>query len=104
VSLCVTVTSAGLLVSVTARVASAAGRDSVRTARVASAAGRDSVRTPTTAPRAVDDDSLRGRSGKLRAVLVRLLAIDDLMQVEDLEDVLALARRQLPRLFPDRSG
>jgi hypothetical protein len=56
VSLCVTVTSAGLLVSGTARVASAADRDSVRAA--------------TTAPKAVDDDSLRGRSGKLRAVLV----------------------------------
>jgi hypothetical protein len=40
----------------------------------------------------------------LLAGLERLLAIDDLMQVEDLEDVLALARRQLPRLFPDRSG
>jgi hypothetical protein len=40
----------------------------------------------------------------LLAGLERLLAIDDLMQVEDLEEVLALARRQLPRLFPDRSG
>jgi hypothetical protein len=40
----------------------------------------------------------------LLAGLERLLAIDDLMQVEDLEGVLALARRQLPRLFPDRSG
>ncbi len=26
------------------------------------------------------------------------------MQVEDLEEVLDLARRHLPRLFPDRSG
>lgn len=40
----------------------------------------------------------------LLAGLERLLAIDDLMQVEDLQDVLALARRQLPRFFPDRSG
>ncbi len=40
----------------------------------------------------------------LLAGLERLLAIDDLMQVEDLEKVLALARRVLPRLFPDRSG
>jgi hypothetical protein len=40
----------------------------------------------------------------LLAGLERLLAIDDLMQGENLEDVLALARRQLPRLFPDRSG
>jgi hypothetical protein len=53
--LCVTVTSAGLLVTASARAAHAADRDSVRTA--------------TTAPK-VDDDSLRGRSGKLRAVLV----------------------------------
>jgi len=54
-ALCVTVTSAVLLVSVTAR--------------AAHAADRDSVRTPTNASK-VDDDSLRGRSGKLRAVLV----------------------------------
>jgi len=40
----------------------------------------------------------------LLAGLERLLAIDDLMRVEDLEEVLELARRQLPRLFPDRSG
>jgi hypothetical protein len=40
----------------------------------------------------------------LLAGLERLLAIDDLMQAEDLEEVLDLARRQLPRLFPDRSG
>jgi hypothetical protein len=40
----------------------------------------------------------------LLAGLERLLAIDDLMQVEDLQDILALARRQLPRLFPNRSG
>jgi hypothetical protein len=40
----------------------------------------------------------------LLAGLERLLAIDDLMRVEDLQQVLALARRQLPRLFPDRSG
>ena len=37
--------------------------------RPARAAGADSVRTPTAKPR-VPDDSLRGRSGKLRAVLV----------------------------------
>jgi hypothetical protein len=36
--------------------------------------------------------------------LERLLAIDDLMQVENLEEILELARRQLPHLFPDRSG
>ena len=53
--LCVTVTSAGLLVSGTARVALAADRDSVRTSTSASK---------------LEDDSLRGRSGKLRAVLV----------------------------------
>jgi hypothetical protein len=40
----------------------------------------------------------------LLAGLERLLAIDDLMRVEDLEEVLDLARRTLPRLFPDRSG
>jgi hypothetical protein len=40
----------------------------------------------------------------LLAGLERLLAIDDLMQAEDLQEVLDLARRQLPRLFPDRSG
>ena len=37
--------------------------------RLARAADADSVRTPTAKPR-VPDDSLRGRSGKLRAVLV----------------------------------
>ena len=40
----------------------------------------------------------------LLAGLERLLAIDDLMQVMDLDEVLALARRQLPRLFPSFSG
>ena len=40
----------------------------------------------------------------LLAGLERLLAIDDLMQVMDLDEVLALARRQLPRLFPNFSG
>ena len=40
----------------------------------------------------------------LLAGLERLLAIDDLMQAEDLDEILNLARRQLPRLFPDRSG
>jgi hypothetical protein len=40
----------------------------------------------------------------LLAGLERLLAIDDLMQVENLEEILELARRQLPHLFPDRSG
>jgi hypothetical protein len=40
----------------------------------------------------------------LLAGLERLLAIDDLMRIEDLDEVLDLARRQLPRLFPDRSG
>ena len=53
--LCVSFTSALLLVSASAR--------------PARAAGVDSVRTPTAKPR-VPDDSLRGRSGKLRAVLV----------------------------------
>ena len=64
-ALCVTVTSAALLVSATARAADAADRDSLRTPTAA----RDSVRTSTAAAKA-DDDSLRGRSGKLRAVLV----------------------------------
>jgi hypothetical protein len=36
--------------------------------------------------------------------LGRLLAIDELMQTEDLDAILDLARRLLPRLFPDRSG
>lgn len=40
----------------------------------------------------------------LLAGLERLLAIDDLMQVEDLGAVLALARRVFPRLFPERPG
>jgi hypothetical protein len=40
----------------------------------------------------------------LLAGLGRLLAVDDLIRAEDLEEVFALARRQLPRLFPDRSG
>ena len=40
----------------------------------------------------------------LLAGLERLLAIDDLMQVVSLEEVLDLASRQFPRLFPDRSG
>jgi hypothetical protein len=40
----------------------------------------------------------------LLAGLERLLAIADLMRVEDLEEILDLARRTLPRLFPDRSG
>jgi hypothetical protein len=37
----------------------------------------------------------------LLAGLERLLAIDDLMQVMDLEEVLALARRHIPLLFPN---
>jgi hypothetical protein len=41
----------------------------IGSARAAHAAGEDSVRTPSAARKA-DDDSLRGRSGKLRAVLV----------------------------------
>jgi hypothetical protein len=53
-ALCVTAIGAGLLIAVTARVAQAAERDSVRTSTAAKA----------------DDDSLRGRSGKLRAILV----------------------------------
>lgn len=40
----------------------------------------------------------------LLAGLERLLAIDDLMQVENLDEILELARRQLPYLFPNRSG
>lgn len=36
--------------------------------------------------------------------LGRLLAIDDLMQSEDLGELLALARRVIPRLFPERPG
>jgi hypothetical protein len=34
----------------------------------------------------------------------RLLARDDLMQAQDLGEIPGLARRLLPRLFPDRSG
>ena len=51
---CVAATGAGLLATATARVAHASDGDSVRT------------RTTAT----VEDDSLRGRSGKLRAVLI----------------------------------
>jgi len=40
----------------------------------------------------------------LLAGLERLLAIDDLMRGEDLGEVLALARRVLPKLFPQRPG
>jgi hypothetical protein len=40
----------------------------------------------------------------LLAGLERLLAIDDLMQVENLDEILELARQQLPHHFPDRSG
>jgi hypothetical protein len=40
----------------------------------------------------------------LLAGLERLLAIDDLMQTQDLAEVLALARRALPKLFPQRPG
>jgi len=40
----------------------------------------------------------------LLAGLERLLAIDDLMQHENLNEILALARRVLPRLFPQRPG
>jgi hypothetical protein len=40
----------------------------------------------------------------LLAGLERLLAIDDLMQAEDLAEILALARRVLPTLFPQRPG
>ena len=53
-ALCSTVISAALLVSVSTRVAHASGADSIPRATVAKA----------------EDDSLRGRSGKLRAVLV----------------------------------
>jgi hypothetical protein len=40
----------------------------------------------------------------LLAGLERLLAIDDLMRVEDLEEVLDLARSHFPHLFPNRPG
>ena len=40
----------------------------------------------------------------LLAGLERLLAIDDLMQRDDLAEILALARRVLPNLFPQRPG
>jgi hypothetical protein len=53
--LCASLATAGLVVSVSPR--------------AARAAGADSVRTPTARPK-TPDDSLRGRSGKLRAVLV----------------------------------
>jgi len=36
--------------------------------------------------------------------LGRLLAIDDLMQSEDLNELLDLARHLIPRLLPDRPG
>jgi hypothetical protein len=36
--------------------------------------------------------------------LGRLLAVDDLMRSEDLGEILELARRRLPPLFPDRPG
>jgi hypothetical protein len=60
--LCVSLTSASLLVGGSARAAHAAGADSTRTA----------VRPDSTRPAIarVGDDTLRGRSGKLRAVLV----------------------------------
>lgn len=40
----------------------------------------------------------------LLAGLERLLAIDDLMQHENLDEIIDLARRVLPRLFPQRPG
>jgi hypothetical protein len=40
----------------------------------------------------------------LLAGLERLLAVDDLMRREDLQEVLTLASRVLTRLFPDRPG
>ena len=40
----------------------------------------------------------------LLAGLERLLAIEDLMQAEDLEEILDLARRQLQRRLLNRSG
>lgn len=40
----------------------------------------------------------------LLAGLERLLAIDDLLQRDDLAEILALARRVLPNLFPQRPG
>src|SRR4051812_48117911 len=40
----------------------------------------------------------------LLAGLGRVLAVADLMQVEALGEVLPLARRVLPRLFPQRPG
>lgn len=40
----------------------------------------------------------------LLAGLERLLAIDDLMQEEDLDEILELARKLLPKLFPKRPG
>ena len=54
-ALCASVTSVVMLVAATPR--------------LARGAGADSVRTPAARPR-VPDDSLRGKSGKLRAVLV----------------------------------
>jgi len=71
----VTAISAALLITATARVAQAAGRDSVRAVSVrahsvpADSVRADSVRAAAVASK-VDDDSLRGRSGKLRAILV----------------------------------
>src|SRR5215212_8756673 len=66
--LCVSVTSLGLLVGGSARVAfaaSASPADTVRTPGDRLRPHGDSLRAPR-----VEDDSLRGRSGKLRAVLV----------------------------------
>ncbi|KAJ3066534.1 hypothetical protein HK102_007631 [Quaeritorhiza haematococci] len=40
----------------------------------------------------------------LLAGLERLLAVDDLMRRDDLDEILALARRVLPHLFPQRPG
>jgi hypothetical protein len=66
--LCVSVASAGLLVGGSARVAQAAPATAGDTLR----APADTIRAAvdTLRPPAVEHDSLRGRSGKLRAVLV----------------------------------
>jgi hypothetical protein len=67
-ALCVSATSVGLLVGGSPRIALAApavAGDTVRVSGDTLRAPADTVRAP-----AVEDDSLRGRSGKLRAVLV----------------------------------
>ena len=59
---------------------------------------------PPAALGAADEARVESTAPALLAGLERLLAIDDLMHLEDLDEILNLAKCQLPRLFPDRSG